>query len=110
METIHQIYPLNSNKTFSEDEAYELVNLLSAVTSPSKNKINAYNSQLELFKGQNDKADKAQFELNNQISKWSEKVRRLGGIPLALYKVKIPASSGYYVWEFPSVELEFIPQ
>lgn len=102
---VHNIYHLNSEKQFSEDEAYELVNLLVAVTAKSKNKINALNSRLEYYKAQPDLADKIQDDLNAEIQKWSEKTRRLGTTPLALFKVKIPSKTGNYTWEFPSVEL-----
>jgi hypothetical protein len=106
-QTVHQIYHFDTEKLFSEDEAYELVNLLVAVTSKAKNKINGLNSKLEYYKSQPAQADIIQFDLNNEIQKWSDKVRRLGGIPLALYKVKVPSVNGFFVWEFPSVELEF---
>ena len=107
LNTVHNIYHLNTEKLFSEDEGYELVNLLMAITSKSKNTVNGLNSRLEYFKHQQDEADSIQFELNGQIQKWSDKVRRLGGIPLALYKVKIPTHGGYFIWEFPAIELEF---
>lgn len=102
---VHNIYHLNKEKKFSEDEAYELVNLFMTITSKAKNKINGLNSRLEHYKFQNDLADDIQFELNTEIQKWSEKVRRLGGTPLALYKIKVPAQAGFYTWEYPSVEL-----
>ena len=107
MQNVHNIFNLNKEKFFTEDEAYELVNLFLAVTAKAKNKINALNSRLEYYKHQPEVADEIQFELNSEIQKWSEKVKRLGGIPLSLYNVHIPHSEGYYLWSFPSAELEF---
>lgn len=104
---IHNIYHLNFEKSFNEDEAYELVNLLMAVTVRAKNKINGLNSRLEYFKAEPDQADQIQNDLNQEIQSWSEKMRRLGGLPLALYQVKIPAAKGHFLWEFPSVELDY---
>jgi hypothetical protein len=106
-ENVYTIYPLNQEKHFEEDEALELVNLFVAITSKAKNEINSLNSQLEYHKTMPEQADAIQFRLNQAIQKWSEKVRRLGGIPIALYKVKIPAGTGYYTWEFPSADLEY---
>lgn len=105
--TVHNIFHLNKEKKFSEDQAYELVNLFHAITSKAKNKINGLNSRMDYYKAQPDLADNIQFELNDEMQKWSEKVRRLGGIPIALYKVKIPAVKGYFAWEFPSAEVKF---
>lgn len=104
---VHNIYHLNQEKLFTEDEAYELVNLLHAVTPKSKNKVNSLNSQLETFKHDTHKLDEIQNELNDHIHRWSEKIRRLGGIPVSLWKVRIPSEKGYYMWEFPKAELEF---
>jgi len=104
---VHHIFKLNEDKSFSEDQAYNLVNLFLPVTSKAKNKINGLNSRLEIFRSQVEMSDEIQYELNLEISKWSEKIRRLGGIPLSLYKVKIPSENGYFVWEFPSVELVY---
>jgi hypothetical protein len=104
---VHNIFHLNKEKTFTEDEAYELVNLFITVTVKAKNIINGLNSRLEHHKLQTELADEIQFELNSEIQKWSEKVRRLGGTPLALYKVKIPAKNGSYIWEHPTTTLEF---
>lgn len=106
-QNVHNIYHFNAQKLFSEKEAYELVNLLLAVTAKAKNKINGLNSRLEYFKATPDKADAIQQDLNTEIQKWSDKSRRLGGIPIALYKVKIPTQGGFFNWEFPSAEIEF---
>ena len=104
---IYTIYPLHQEKFFSEDEALDLVNIFLAITSKAKNQINSLNSQLELHKMTPSQSDGIQFRLNESIQKWSEKIRRLGGIPLALYKVKIPINDdSYYTWEFPNASLE----
>lgn len=102
--TIHQV---DLERSFTEDQAYELVDLLIIVTAKSKNRINACNTKLEVFKNYPDKMDEIQIELNNEIQKWSDKVRRIGGTPLALFKVKIKTFGGFYTWEYPSADIEF---
>lgn len=106
-ENVYSIYPLDQEKIFSEQEATDLVDLFNSITSKSKKEINALSSQLEYHKGMPHQADAIQFRLNQSIQKWSEKIRRLGGIPLALYKVKIPSYKGHFTWEFPNSNLEF---
>jgi len=103
---VHRIFPLNDVKAFTEDEAYDLVNLFYSVTSKAKKTINALNSQIEYHKAMPAQLQSIQSTLNTEIQKWSEKTRRLGGVPLSLFKVKIPAVEGYYIWEFPSSEIE----
>jgi len=107
---VHNIYHLNQEKSFTEDEAFNLVNLFLAITPKARNSINGLNSRLEYHKAIPHEADAIQMDLNAQIQKWSEKVRRLGGIPLALYKVKIPAKDGYFVWEFPKADIDFVKE
>lgn len=103
---VHNIFHLNTNKSFTEDEAYELLNLLYIVTTKAKNKIQGLNSQLEFHKAMPSQAQTFEGLINTEIQKWSEKVRRLGGTPMALYQVKIPTKGGFFFWDFPKVELE----
>lgn len=103
---VHNIYNLNGTQKFSEDQAYELVNLFIAITKKAKNTIQGFNSQLEYHKAMPQQADAIQVRLNREISKWSDKIKRLGGVPLALFKVKIPGVSGFYIWEYPSADIE----
>lgn len=106
MAQVHTIYPLNQTPAFTEDQAFKLVNLFLAITQKAKNTVHGLNSQLEYHKAMPDQADAIQIRLNNEISKWSDKIKRLGGVPLALFKVKIPAEQGYYIWEYPSADIE----
>tara|TARA_B100001971_G_scaffold215192_1_gene259778 strand:+ start:32147 stop:32497 length:351 start_codon:yes stop_codon:yes gene_type:complete len=105
-DNVRHIFPVNKQNNFSQDEAKQLVNLLHIVTQKSKNNINAYSGQLNYHKNSPKDAKFYQDKLNAEIQKWSEKVRRLGAVPLSLYKVKIKASDEtYYTWEFPGIEL-----
>lgn len=106
---VFQIFPFHDDKKFSEDEAYHLVDLFMVITRKAQNEINSLNSQLELYRNQPEKADSTQFKINMTIQKWSDKVRRLGGTPVALYKVKIPTlNNRSYIWEFPKSSLDLI--
>lgn len=104
---VHNIFNLNSQKSFTEEEAYQVLNLLMLITNKAKNKINALRSQIDYNKNMPGQAMGFEKKLNEELQKWSEKVRRLGGIPLALYQVKLPAQDGFYLWEHPKSELEF---
>lgn len=104
---VHTIYPMNHSRNFTEDQAYELVNLFLAVTQKAKKNINGLNSQLEFHKNIPHEADAIQININTEIQKWSDKMKRLGGVPLSLFKVKVPAEEGYFIWEFPQADIEF---
>lgn len=104
---VHNIFHFDAVKSFSEDEAYELLNLLYAITTKSKNKVQGLNSQMEFNKAIPEQARGFEKLINSEIQKWSDKVKRLGGTPISLYQVKIPTQGGSFFWEFPKVELEF---
>lgn len=105
VDNVRNIYPLNQSKTFSHEEALELVSLLQIISAKTKRELNALNSQLSFFKANSDKAQAIQEKINNSLQSWSDKVRRLGAIPVSLCKVRIPGEDGHYLWEYPENRL-----
>lgn len=105
--TMISINNLTKARTFTEDEAYELVPVFLRISRIAKNEINQLNSQLEVFKGQPEKRDLFQSKINLATLKWSEKIRRLGAIPAGPFKVKIALEKGKgdCLWEFPKDQL-----
>ncbi len=98
LDNVRNIYPLNQTKTFSHEEALELVPLLQLISSKTKRELNVLNSQLSFFKTNSDKAEAIQEKINTVLQSWSDKVRRLGAIPVSLCKVRIPGEEGTYLW------------
>jgi hypothetical protein len=105
LDNVRTIYPLNQSKTFSHEEALELVPLLQHVCAKTKRDLNLLNSQLSFFKTNTDKAQAIQEKINLALQRWSDKVRRLGAIPESLCKVRIPSEEGHYLWEYPDNRL-----
>lgn len=104
-ENVRNIYPLNQSKTFSHEEALELVPLLMHISAKTKRELNVLNSQLSFFKTNSDKAQGIQEKINTALQNWSDKVRRLGAIPVSLCKVRIPGEDSHYLWEYPENRL-----
>jgi hypothetical protein len=104
-ENVRSIYPLNQTKTFSNEEALELVPLLMHISAKTKRELNVLNSQLSFHKTNSDKAIAIQEKINTILQGWSDKVRRLGAIPVSLCKVRIPGEEGQYLWEYPENRL-----
>lgn len=106
LNNVHSIFPLSSETRFDQDEAVSLIATLLNVTSKAKNKINAANGHVQFNKNNPSAQQYHQEILNLEIQKWSEKMRRLGVVPLSLFKAKISAKAGgFYTWEFPSDQL-----
>jgi hypothetical protein len=104
-DNVRNIFPLNQTKTFSHEEALELVPLLMHISSKTKRDLNVLNSQLSFFKSNTQKAQGIQEQINTSLQVWSDKVRRLGAIPVSLCKVRIPGEEGHYLWEYPENRL-----
>ena len=100
-----QLNRLNEPRVFSHEEALELVSLLMVITARTKKELNNLNAQLAYFKNRQDKTTEIQDRINVSMQTWSEKIRRLGAIPVSLCKVKIPGENGQYYWEYPEAKL-----
>lgn len=97
---------LNESRVFTNEEALELVPLLMIISTKTKKELNGLNAQIAYFKNRSDKANELQNKINLCMQTWSEKIRRLGAIPVSLCKVKIPGESGqHYWWEYPEPKL-----
>jgi hypothetical protein len=83
----------------------ELVPLLMHISAKTKRELNVLNSQLAFFKTNSDKAQGIQENINVSLQAWSDKIRRLGAIPISLCKVRIPGKEGHYLWEYPENRL-----
>jgi hypothetical protein len=107
----HDIQPLRTltrlsePRVFTHEEALELMPLLMVITARTKKEINNLNAQLAYFKNRQDKTTELQDRINASMQTWSEKIRRLGAIPVSLCKVKIPGENGQYYWEYPEAKL-----
>lgn len=105
LDNVRTIYPLNQTKTFTHEEALELVPLLMHISAKTKRDLNVLNSQLSFFKSNTEKAQGIQEKINMVLQSWSDKVRRLGAIPVSLCKVRIPGEENHYLWEYPDNKL-----
>jgi hypothetical protein len=96
---------LTESRVFTHEEALELVPLLIIITTRTKKELNNLNAQLAYFKNSAEKTNEIQNKLNASIQTWTEKIRRLGAVPVSLGKVKIPGETSQYFWEHPEPKL-----
>jgi hypothetical protein len=104
-ENIRKIYSLNENRTFTFEEAQELIPLFMHISAKTKREINTLNSQLSFTKMNTPKAIEIQNKINMSLQNWSEKIKRLGVLPIAEFKIKIIGKEAHYTWEYPQKNL-----
>ena len=102
---VRTIYPLNQSKVFTHEEALEMIPLLMHISAKTKRELNVLNSQLSFLKTNSDRAQLIQDKINLGLQNWSDKIRRLGAVPVSLCKVRIPGEDGHYLWEYPENRL-----
>lgn len=100
-----QLNRLDQPRLFTHEEALELLPLLMLISTRTKKELNGLNAQIGHFKTHSPKANELQDRINQCMQIWSEKVRRLGAVPLSLCKVKIPSDEGQFYWEYPENKL-----
>lgn len=102
---VRTIFPINQSKVFTHEEALEMIPLLMHISSKTKRELNVLNSQLSFLKTNSDKALLIQDKINQSLQIWSDKIRRLGAVPVSLCKVRIPGEEGHFLWEYPENKL-----
>lgn len=104
--SFRQLGRLDESRIFSNEEALEMIPLLMVISTRTKKELNNLNAQIAHFKNGSEKAQELQNKINSSMQTWSEKIRRLGAVPVSLCKVKIPGEAGqFYWWEYPEAKL-----
>lgn len=94
-----------SDVIFTLDDANNLLSLITTITRKTKQSINVINSQAAYFKGQAIKTAELQAKINDTLQVWSDKMRKLGVTPVAMFKVRFDTDQGAYYWQFPEMKL-----
>lgn len=102
---LQQIGHMDRAKVYTHEEAEELLPLLMVIAQKTKKELNNYQAQLNYFKNRQDKTIEFQNKMNATVQLWSDKMRRLGVVPLSLCKVRINGESMQYFWEYPENRL-----
>ena len=91
------IYSIESTTMFSKEQAVTISNILRTLSIRTKQDLSILNARLANTSNSELKV-KTQEEINVIIQKWSNQVRKLGCIPIALHKVRVPSDDHSFVW------------
>lgn len=92
--------------SFDPEEAESLLDIFVRITQRSKENVAAHKAKLSYAYGDKERILELQELINIEIQKWSEKMTKLGAVPMSLWKVKIPGENeNYFTWEFPQEKL-----
>lgn len=105
MEVVATIHSLMGETILSLEEVNALViPLLNKITQKTQKEMNAIERQLK-FAGQSSKSmHRLRQRFDNEILSWTNKVKRLGGIPVTIGQVKFLCDHQLYYWQYGEEE------
>lgn len=102
------IVSVSERKTFSLNEAQELLPLLYRITEVCSKEVRLLVKRSEALKAI---SPKKSAEIEKQISliieRWNTKVTKLGVLPKGLWLADFDNGSGYYCWKFPETDIKY---
>lgn len=102
----NRVFTINRRGTFSLPEARELLPVIRRITKDSSDLVETKMAQLEAMDPeQTVKVMALEEVVNDLISAWHTKIRKLGAEPKGLWLVDFDCGTGYYCWKFPETDL-----
>lgn len=105
---MEKIVEIGSRKTFSLDEAQELLSLVYAITEKAHSQVRFLTSQADALKNApQTQLKKIEDEIQNLVECWQKKMIRLGAHPKGYWLVDFDNGDGYFCWKFPEKEIKY---
>lgn len=103
------IYSINTTRTFTKDEAQDLLPIVYRITQHHSDIVKALIEQIDVKqKKLGNDAWKSEQEINFHIEAWKSKMHKLGILSRGLWIGDFPAENdGYYCWKYPEKKIGF---
>ncbi|MCB9092638.1 MAG: hypothetical protein H6621_12665 [Halobacteriovoraceae bacterium] len=109
MNNVSNIFPIShKNCVYHDAEVQDIVNLLNTISKKSYLKVNECKSRLKCLKNNDPKAIILQENINSTLQKWSEHTKRIGVVPLGVFRCKIATEDNTYIWEYPNKKADLL--
>lgn len=103
-----EIINYNTVRSFSLDQAQDLLPLIYGITEESSKKTKYLMACIEALPDKKSaRAVEIQEQINEIIDRWQNKIERLGAKPKGLWLADFDNGNGYYCWKFPEVKILF---
>lgn len=106
-EDMAQVIELKKGKRFTLKEAEAILPVIRKITEEAVGQVNELKAKIEAVDPPPAHRPYYEQQLNNIVSRWSEKVIKLGCEPKGLWLVDFDNGEGYYCWRYPEEGLEF---
>lgn len=103
---MNSIIEINRQRTFSLEEARNLLPLVYRLTDESSREVRRLVQCLEALPDKKgDRGQELQVRIDACIDRWQRKVERLGVMPKGLWLADFDKGDGYWCWKFPETEI-----
>lgn len=97
---------INRRGVFSLSEARQLLPVVRRITHEFSSKVELLIARLETLKlDQTESICALEKQVNDLITSWNEKIRKLGAHPKGLWVVDFDNGRGYYCWKYPEMDV-----
>ena len=106
--TIEKIIHNEQRRVFSIAEARALLPLIYHITESAHKKVKALLNRLEAAKGKDVLlTQKIEELISEEMSKWQNKLFRLGVTPKGMWLADFDNGTCYYCWKFPENDIRY---
>ena len=101
------VIPIHSRRTFTQDEAEELLPIVRRVTEQAALRAQDLNEQLRWVPHEEPLHARLRSELDLIVRRWAIKVSKLGCEPRGVWLVDFDAGDGWFSWRLGDEHLSF---
>jgi hypothetical protein len=103
-----KIISINQPRAFTLSDAHSLLPVIYRITEVAHAEVKGLINRMEAVKSSNSVlAQKIEIEIDLEVSRWEQKVEKLGATPKGLWLADFDNGEGYYCWKFPENEIRY---
>lgn len=102
-----QVIHIHSQRTFTEDEAIQLLPIIKRITERAAHRVEGLKEQLEWIPESEPTFLRLKGKLEFEIKRWIRRISQLGCEPRGIWLVDFNAGEGWYSWRYGDDSLNF---
>jgi hypothetical protein len=105
---VNDVIEINRKKTFSLQEVTLLLPLVHRLTEEAQGEVKKIINFIEAHGGKKGSlVHDLEARLNDIVTRWQNKIEKLGGEPKGLWLADFDRGDGYFCWKYPETEISY---
>lgn len=101
------VIPIHSRRTFTRDDAEQILPIVKRMTERAAGAFNELREQLHWTPKDEPNFKRLHREIDLIVTRWATKVSRLGCEPKGVWLVDFDSGDGWFSWRYGDEELSF---